>query len=88
MGAFLTLSVYGFIVFNTITLWTAFRDNSKQSEFIQTNQFDRWFSDAINLTSHDIWLSMYVEPAMPASYGTFVVTQTMNCKSDHTRDCP
>ena len=86
LGAFCTLAVYGLIMFNAISLFQAFRDDSKQSELIQSSEWDRWYGDELILSEHDIEISFFTL-SMPESFGRIRMYQTFNCSDGEVTDC-
>ena len=86
LGALCTLAVYGLIMFNAISLSQAFRDDSKQSELIQTSEWDRWYGDEYILSEHAIEISI-LTISMSESFGKMRVHQTFNCTKTEVDDC-
>ena len=86
LGALCTLAVYGLIIFNAISLFQAFRNDSKQSELIQTSEWDRWYGDEYILSEHAIEISI-LTISMSESFGKMRVYQTFNCSKNEVADC-
>ena len=87
LGAFVTLAIYGLIFFNSMTLFEAFRDGSKQSENIQTVQFDRWNSSDYNFAEQNLKITLMTFPPIDESLGKFRMYQTNHCSSTDIEEC-
>ena len=70
LGAAVTLVTYALMLFNLVTLISAFFDGSKQEEKTQTSYADPFLTDAYNLAEHNFGIQL---TQLPASIGTFQI---------------
>ena len=78
LGAFFTFAIYGLMLANLVTLWTAFMDGSNQTEKVQTLTFDAFGSEQYNISENKFDIRMLTIPTLEPSFGSFKLTQNIN----------
>ena len=73
IGALCTLTTLVLIIFNTVTLSTAFVDGSRQDEKAQSTTFNLFDSDTYNFEENGFEVAMYVDPPIDPRIGRLKV---------------
>ena len=73
MGAFCTLVTYILMLFNAVTLLTAFFDGSRQDERYSTTTFDLYSTDQYIFADYDVELTFFLSEEIDPRYGGLIV---------------